>query len=111
MVVRLYTGPDGQSHLEDLNIPQGDRQVVPLKAGADMTFGLTPDGRFSDWHNAPRRQYVVIVSGKMEIGLGDGTKRVLGAGEILQAEDLTGQGHTTRCVDGPRVSFSIPLPD
>jgi hypothetical protein len=45
----------------------------------------------------------------MEIGVGDGTKRMFNPGDILQVEDLTGQGHTTRSV-GNRVSVSVPLP-
>jgi hypothetical protein len=111
MIVRLYTGSDGKSHFEDLNIPAGEMETVPLKSGADLTFRRAPDGRFSDWHNAPRRQYVFILSGQMEIGVGDGTVRRLMAGDILLAEDLTGQGHTTKAVGGPRVSVSVPLPD
>ena len=110
MIVRLYTGADGHSHFEDLNVPTGDVEQVALKPGADFTFRRAPNGRFSDWHNAPRRQYVIILSGQMEIGVGDGTVRRLRAGDILQAEDLNGQGHTTKAVGGPRVSVSVPLP-
>ena len=108
MIIRLYTGRDGQAHFEDLNVPAGDMETVALKAGADMTFRSFPDGTFSDWHTAPRLQYVIVLSGQMEIGIGDGTKRMLDPGDILQVEDLTGQGHTTRSV-GNRVSVSVPL--
>jgi hypothetical protein len=45
----------------------------------------------------------------MEIGIGDGSNRLLGPGDILQVEDVTGKGHTTRSV-GERVSASVPLP-
>ena len=110
MIIRLYTGDDGQAHFEDLNVPAGEVETIALKVGADMTFRSTPDGSFSDWHNAPRLQYVIVLSGQMEIGVGDGTKRVLNPGDILQVEDLTGQGHTTRSV-GNRVSASVPLPE
>ena len=110
MIVRLYTGNDGQSHFEDLDMPSGQVEQVELKAGADLTFRRSADGSFRDWHNAPRRQYVFILSGAMEIGIGDGTKRSLGPGDILMAEDLTGHGHTTLAV-GDRVSVSVPLPD
>ncbi len=110
MLIRLYTGDDGQCHFEDLNVPAGEVETVALKAGADMTFRITPDGSFSDWHTAPRRQYVMVLSGQMEIGIGDGTLRRLGPGDILQVEDLTGQGHTTRSV-GNRVSATVPLPE
>jgi quercetin dioxygenase-like cupin family protein len=108
MITRLYTGDDGQAHFEDLNVPAGETETVALKEGADVTFRRTPDGSFSDWHTAPRLQYVVVLSGQMEIGIGDGTKRMLDPGDILQVEDLTGQGHTTRSV-GIRISASIPL--
>ena len=110
-IVRLYTGDDGQAHFEDLNIPAGAVETVALKAGADMTFRRAPDGQFIDWHNAPRLQYVIIHSGQLEIGIGDGTVRRFGPGDILQVEDLTGQGHTSRAVGGPRVTFTVPLPD
>ncbi len=108
MIIRLYTGEDAQAHFEDLNVPAGETVSVALKPGADMTFRSTPAGSFSDWHTAPRLQYVIVLSGQMEIGIGDGTKRVLNPGDILQVEDLTGQGHTTRSL-GNRVTASVPL--
>ena len=108
MIIRLFTGDDGQAHFEDLNVPAGDVETVALQAGADMTFRRFPDGNFHDWHNAPRPQYVIVLSGQMEIGVGDGTKRVLDPGDILQVGDLTGQGHTTRSI-GVRIAASVPL--
>ncbi len=110
MITRLYTGEDGQAHFEDLNVPAGDSETISLKSGADMTFRSSPDGSFSDWHNAPRLQYVIVLSGRMEIGIGDGTKRMFNPGDILQVEDLAGQGHTTRSV-GNRIAASVPLAD
>ena len=63
MIIRLYTGEDGQAHFEDLNVPDGDTETVALKAGAEMTYRRFPNGSFSDWHNAPRIQYVIVLSG------------------------------------------------
>ena len=108
MIIRLYTGGDGQAHFEDLNVPAGETETIALMPGADMNFRSFPDGSFSDWHTAPRVQYVIVLAGQMEIGIGDGTKRVLDPGDILQVEDVTGQGHTTRSV-GNRISASVPL--
>ena len=49
-------------------------------------------------------------AGGVEIGLGDGTVHRFGPGHVNLAEDLTGQGHTTRVVgDQPRVTAVIPL--
>jgi len=108
MIVRLYTGDDGQAHFKDLNVPAGNMEIVALESGADMTYRRFPDGTFNDWHNAPRVQYVIVLSGQMEIGIGDGSKRMFDPGDILQVEDLTGQGHTTRSV-GERIVASVGL--
>ncbi len=48
MIIRLYTGDDGQAHFEDLNVPAGETETIALKAGADMTFRSFPDGSFGD---------------------------------------------------------------
>jgi hypothetical protein len=67
-------------------------------------------GTFVDWHNAPRRQYVITLAGGVEIGLGDGSVHRFGPGEGILAEDLTGKGHTTRAVGNePRITVTIPL--
>ena len=67
-------------------------------------------GYFKDWHNAPRRQYVITLSGQVEFTIGDGTVKRLGPGDVLLAEDLTGRGHITRVVGSePRISTAIPL--
>tara|TARA_B100000315_G_C14370102_1_gene492558 strand:+ start:487 stop:627 length:141 start_codon:yes stop_codon:yes gene_type:complete len=44
----------------------------------------------------------------MEIGIGDGTKRMFSPGDILQVEDLDGQRHITRSVE-ERITVSAAL--
>jgi hypothetical protein len=111
MIVRLYTGSDGQTHFEDLRLPAGDVQNVAIQAGANIVFRRFPGDYFSDWHTAPRRQYIFVLSGQMEIGVGDGTTRRFGPGDAVLADDLTGQGHTTRSVGEPRVSATVATAD
>jgi len=111
MIVRLYTGSDGQPHFEDLYIPAADIQNVAMQAGANIVFRRFPADYFSDWHIAPRRQYIFVLSGAMEIGIGDGTTRRFGPGDVVWADDLTGKGHTTRSVGVPRVSATVATAD
>ena len=73
-----------------------------------MTYRRFPDGSFRDWQNAPRFQYVITLSRQMEITIGDGTTRMFNPGDILQVEDVDGQGHTTRSI-GERISASVAL--
>ena len=109
---RLYTGDDGQSHLEELELPVDPEGRSPMQAATGIALRLAQPGEFIDWHTAPRRQYIITLAGQVEIGLGDGTVRRMGAGDMMLAEDLTGQGHTTRAVGTePRVSVAIPLAD
>src|SRR5438477_5895304 len=110
--VRCYTGTDGQSHFEDLDLLPPDMERSIERAASSITFTRSPNGRFSDWHNAPRRQYAIFLSGgEMEVVIADGTTRRFGAGDAVLFEDLTGQGHTSRSVGGDRLTAIVPLAD
>ena len=113
-VVRLYTGPDNRSHFEDLDVPLKDAGKVGFLServkATGLVFRETAGDYDYDFHTAPRRQYVVNLEGAVEIEVGDGTRRILRAGDILLAEDTTGQGHISRAVAGkPRRSLFITL--
>jgi len=114
--VRVYTGDDGASHFEDIDIDLNDHgasgRISPLWAGKGVMFREVDGDYALDYHTAPRRQFVINLQGAVEIEVGDGSKRRLGAGEILLAEDTTGQGHISRAVDGqPRRCLFVPLED
>src|ERR1700738_2085109 len=109
MIVRIYTGDDGQTHFEDLSLPAEESHNVALQAGGNLVFRRFSAGHLSDWRNAPRRQYIFILAGQMEIGIGDGTTRRFGPGDVVLADDLTGRGHTIRSLGGPRISATVPV--
>ncbi len=103
MFYRIFTGDDGQSHMEEYS-PLGDMPATGI------IFRRHEPGNFIDWHVAPRRQFIVTLEGQVEIGLGDGTVYTLGPGDMMLAEDLTGKGHTTKAVGNrTRVSIAIPV--
>ena len=110
-ISRLYSGPDGQTHIEWMTLETHPQLATPQTASS-VVFRSAEPGHFMDWHPAPRRQYVITISGEVEIGLGDGSVHRFGPGHVNLAEDLTGQGHTTRVVgDQPRVTATIPIVD
>ncbi len=113
-VVRIYTGPDNQSHFEDLEVPLKDGGKIGFMSeriqATGIVFRETAGDYNYDFHTAPRRQYVVNLEGEVEIEVGDGTRRTLRSGDVLLAEDLTGQGHISRAVAGKsRKSLFITL--
>jgi len=113
-VIRIYTGADGKSHFEDVQPsfePRGDKsESAELIPGSDIVVRRFDPTRSNPWHHAPGRAAVFTLSGAVDIEIGDGTVRRLGPGDILIAEDLSGQGHVTREVGPePRVSIFVPL--
>jgi quercetin dioxygenase-like cupin family protein len=81
-----------------------------VQRAAGIRFNRWPVGRFRDWHNAPVRQYVIVPSGQVEVGLEDGTVHHLSPGDVVLEEDLTGRGHTSRVVgDQPLLFVTVPL--
>lgn len=104
-VTRLYTGRDGESHFEDIDV-----EIEKIQAAEGIVFRQARPGHTQDWHPAPRRQYVITLSGQGEIEIGDGTVRRFGPGDIILADDTTGRGHITRVVGtNPRLYAQIPL--
>jgi quercetin dioxygenase-like cupin family protein len=103
-IVRLYTGKDGESHFEDIDVP-----IDKIQPAEGIVFRQAPPGHVQDWHPAPRRQFVITLSGQAEIELSDGTKQRFGPGGIVLAEDTSGQGHITRVIGSePRLYVSVP---
>jgi hypothetical protein len=115
---RVYSGQDGQSHLEQMSLAMkpfvdvegAHGEAAPTQAVTGLTFRVSPPGYVLDWHCAPRRQYSISLSGHAEIEVGDGTVARVGPGDVVLAEDLTGRGHVTRVVgDQPRFYAVVPL--
>ena len=109
-------GDDRESHFEDVEIAVeahgiGGR-LSKLIAGSGVIFREVDGSYDLDFHSAPRRQFVVNLEGAVDITVGDGSVRRLGAGEILLAEDTHGHGHKSQAVDGePRTCLFIPIDD
>ncbi len=113
-VTRVYADADGESHFDELEIPLRDageigrlsderpvRSVIFRENDADYDY---------DWHNAPQKQYIVLLDGEIEIEVSDGERRKFAGGDILLVEDISGKGHRTRTVDNrPRRSIFVTI--
>ncbi|SMO58211.1 hypothetical protein [Gracilimonas mengyeensis] len=113
-ITRIYTGADNESHFEDFEIELEDAgDIGHLSERLDATgiiFRRTDPDYNYDWHNAPRRQYIIMLDGAVDVEIGDGTVRRFSTGDIVLVEDTTGRGHISRAVNnGPRTSVFITL--
>lgn len=99
-VVRIYTGPDGESYFEDMEL-----DLVPFSAqglntastelwqSKGVQFRSVESDFSSDLHNAGRRQLVINLVGYSEVEVSSGERRVIGPGMVQLVEDTTGRGH------------------
>lgn len=114
-VTRIYTGDDGRSHFEDLDIPLSPQEIgqVSGQVPASAVFFRNSTGgpEVYDYHVAPRRQFVIHLAGRVQIETGGGESRQFGVGDVLLADDTTGQGHISRELEGPRVQVFVVLGD
>lgn len=114
-ITRLYSDTKGESRFEDITIPLKDSGEIGLLSEMIPTGGIIfrevlPTYDY-DFHNAPQRQYIILLDGEIEIETSLGDKRVFGAGEILLVEDTEGKGHKTRNLQPiKRKSIFITLP-
>jgi quercetin dioxygenase-like cupin family protein len=115
-VTRLYTGPDHQTHSEEV---ESAFTAATAGTGSDVSqlmrvtgaeLHRIPAGTVQDWHTAPRRQYVITLSGRGEIEVAGGKKIPVEPGHIELVEDTTGKGHITRAIGSEdRVTLQLPL--
>jgi hypothetical protein len=116
IVTRLYSDENGNSHFKDFEIELSDSGEIgklskkyPVK---NIIFRETSGTYDYDFHNAPQKQFIILLDGIIEIETSLGQKREFRSGEILLVEDTEGKGHKTKSVDGNlRRSIFITLDD
>jgi len=115
VITRLYTGADGLTHAEDIEakfVTGGRNDVFKMMATSGAELHRAAPGTVIDWHNAPRRQYIITLSGHGELEVSGGKKIAVGPGHIELVEDMTGKGHITRVIGTEeRVTLQLPLAD
>jgi len=94
--VVLYTDASGHARFrtEDLAFSEGTPQALlsPLLACGGYQLRHSPVGFRSSFHCTGTPQWVFILSGRMEIGLQDGSSRVFGPGEHFYSADTLPEG-------------------
>ena len=110
----LYVDEKGETHFRDIEVewknegPGGKTSATHKATG--IIFRQTPGTYDYSWHPAPRRQYIINLDGGVQITASDGNARVIGAGEVVLVEDITGKGHLSKSVGGKmRRSIFVPI--
>jgi hypothetical protein len=103
-LIRIFTRESGESAIEIRRVPMsGDaRPASKTFQCSSIFFRETPEGHVQDYHNAPRRQLILLTSGILELEASDGKRAICRPGDLIFAEDMRGRGHITRSLRDTR---------
>lgn len=121
LLPELFTDTDGRARFRDIRVDLSEGSVAatlsPLVQGSGHQFRQSPLGFRSQFHCTTTPQWLIVLSGAMEIGLHDGSSRVFRAGQCFFSNDTlpTGavfdanlHGHWSRQVgDTPLVTVFV----
>ena len=117
-ITRLYTGADGNSYFENQQIQLSLStligqlsQEIPTRM---IQFRYTEPSYDLELHNAPRKQFIIMIEGGVQITTSKGETRIFEAGSkersVLLVEDVDGFGHYSKALDGKgRYSIFVGL--
>lgn len=109
-ITRIYSDINGDSSFEELTVPLKSNGEIGFLSDTEPVKGIIFREVVSsydyDFHNAPQRQYIILLDGGVEIETSLGEKRSFKTGEILLVEDTTGKGHKTKNLED-RVRKSV----
>jgi Na+/melibiose symporter-like transporter len=115
IIKRIVAGSDGKSYLEDITLPPAagtdPSALVSRLYTTDSEIGISRPGTFINWHRVSTPRLLVVLKGRMEVGLGNGRTYRFGPGDMVLAMDTTGQGHTSRMLGRvPVMAMTVRLP-
>lgn len=114
-ITRVYADKNGDSRFEAQEIPLHSSGSIGQLSGAitakSIIFREVEPGYDWDYHNAPERQYIILLDGEIEIETSLHERRTFRGGDVLLMEDVTGKGHRTKNLkQTKRKSIFIALP-
>ncbi|MDG5768087.1 hypothetical protein QA596_11500 [Balneolales bacterium ANBcel1] len=99
---RLYSDEQGDTRFEEVPVPLHDQGMIGyLSQEFDVeSLQFRENAADYDWdfHNAPARQFIILLDGEIEITTSLGETRRFGTGDVVLVEDTDGKGHKTRNV-------------
>ena len=108
---RMYADENDVSTWEDIDL-EAHREWLDGIDAKNIKFGIRPPNVEQDWHSAPARQFVIILSGQLQIRYEDGSTAVFSAGDARLMDNITGKGHKTTAIGGiPCVTATVVLTD
>ena len=103
--IRLLRDADGESYFE-----KGTVQTDFKIQSKEFWFANEIDSWQIGTHTAPRKQFVITLSGKLKFTTSDDLSFIVEPGIVLLAEDIDGDGHTWEMIEGHENWHRIYIP-
>jgi quercetin dioxygenase-like cupin family protein len=112
----LYGDTGGETHLTPIDLPERDSYAGTVRGLTEIPVTTMGMGQFvgrkpdAGVHHAPRRQFLVVLEGELEILTTLGQRACLRPGDVLFADDIGTKGHVSRDVgDDPLMLMALAV--
>ena len=103
--IRLLRDAEGESYFE-----KGTVQTDFKIQSTEFWFANEINSWQIGTHIAPRKQFVITLSGKLKFTTSDDLSFIVEPGIVLLAEDIDGDGHTWEMIEGHENWHRIYIP-
>ena len=120
-ITEIFADADGETHLRRRTVDLELRDFAPpsapvrVSSEAQLTTGVffaAPPGWDKSFHPTPRRQYAIMLSGRMTLTVSHGTTMTIRPGDVFLLNDPASRGHLSEVQgDGPATFFFAGLAD
>ncbi|NNF47829.1 MAG: cupin domain-containing protein [Desulfofustis sp.] len=113
--IRIFSDAEGCSHFEIKKIELTSNNYAPPalplytsspESTNSLVFLELPKDWFGEWHPTPVRQWLILMTGEVEIETGNGNKFISRAGDVVLLDDTTGKGHQSRALGNEPVRIA-----
>jgi hypothetical protein len=116
---RVYGDAEGETHVTALDLPVRETPVGSVRGLGEVPTTTVGMAQFVDcrkpdsgMHEPPRRAFIVVLGGELEIITSLEDRAVLRPGDFLLADDMGTKGHISRDVgEVPLTMMTIGIAD
>ena len=115
---RVYSDSSGESHFAEVEVEFRSTNFAPPAPPLELSefmpverlaFMLMRAGWRGDWHPAPRKQFLIVLSGKIECFVTKEGSKSFAQGGVLLLEDTVGKGHMIHSIEGDTLIAVVQL--
>ena len=115
-ILEIHADDAGETHFRHTDVPLALRDFAPpspaIRVSADLpataaVFLVAPPGWDDNYHPSPRKQYAVLLSGRLSVRATDGRVETMEPGMIVLLNDQGSKGHLSTVIGDEPATFLL----